>query len=133
MVTLCGTSPFPKSQKTEFFDKLSKKSDNLEQIVFGKATPVWRKPGFHGNIQILVDPEFSPIPWEILKTHQGYLFQDETFKRGIRIEQTEKEILKKSNTALIICNPVKSNLQDTVKEECAILFPILEKNFPYEF
>lgn len=117
-------------KKTEFFDKLSKKSDNLEQIVFGKATPVWRKPGFHGNIQILVDPEFSPIPWEILKTHQRYLFQDETFKRGIRIEQTEKEILKKSNTALIICNPVKSNLQNTVKEECAILFPILEKKFP---
>ncbi|TGM03887.1 CHAT domain-containing protein [Leptospira jelokensis] len=117
-------------KRTEFFDKLSKKSDNLEQIVFGKTTPVWRTPGFVGNIQILVDPEFSPIPWEILKTHQGYLFQNEKFKRGIRIEHKEKEISKKSNIALIICNPVKSILLDTVKEECATLYPILEKKFP---
>ncbi|TGL46789.1 CHAT domain-containing protein [Leptospira kemamanensis] len=117
-------------KKEEFWEKLDKKSDNLEQIVFGKTTPIWRTPGFVGKIQILVDPEFSPIPWEVLKTKQGYLFQDPNFKRGIRIQTNEKEMIKKSNVALIICNPVKSNLEHTVNEECATLYPILEKKLP---
>ncbi|XDD45153.1 CHAT domain-containing protein [Leptospira sp. WS39.C2] len=117
-------------KKEEFFAKLGKKSDSLEQIVFGTTIPFWRTPGFSGTIELLVDPEFSPIPWEILRTTNGYLFQDRNFKRGIRIQNQQKEITKKNNAALIICNPVKSNLENTVNEECATLYPLLEKKLP---
>ncbi|TGK48681.1 CHAT domain-containing protein [Leptospira bouyouniensis] len=117
-------------KKEEFLDKLGKKSDSLEQIVFGETVPFWRLPGFRGNIELLVDPEFSPIPWEILRTTTGYLFQDKHFKRGIRIQKNQKEISKKTNAALIICNPVKTNLENTVNEECAALYPLLEKKLP---
>lgn len=117
-------------KKEEFLDKLGKKSDSLEQIVFGDTIPIWRTPGFQGKIELLVDPEFSPIPWEILRTTNGYLFQDRNFKRGIRIQKNEKQISKKTNAALIICNPVKPNLENTVNEECAILYPLLEEKLP---
>ncbi|MCW7493079.1 CHAT domain-containing protein [Leptospira sp. 2 VSF19] len=116
-----------KPNKEEFLEKLGKKSDNLEQIVFGKALPFWRKPGFTNSIQLLIDPEFSPIPWEILRTHKGFLFQDIEYSRGIRIETIQKDHKQKTNTAILICNPVKPNLIATVKEECANLFPIFEK------
>ncbi|TGM44615.1 CHAT domain-containing protein [Leptospira biflexa] len=117
-------------KKEEFLDKLGKKSDSLEQIVFGNTTPFWRMPGFSGKIEFLVDPEFSPIPWEILRTNNGYLFQNSNFKRGIRIQKNQKEVTKKTNSALIICNPVKPNLENTVNEECATLYPLLEKKLP---
>ncbi|TGK79347.1 CHAT domain-containing protein [Leptospira bourretii] len=111
----------------EFLEKLGKKSDSLEQIVFGKTLPFWRYPGFPDSIQLLIDPEFSPIPWEILRTHKGFLFQDKDYRRGIRIDTIQKENKQKTNSVLLVCNPVKPNLIATVKEECAILFPILEK------
>lgn len=113
--------------KEEFLEKLGKKSDTLEQIVFGKTLPFWRKPGFQGSIQLLIDPEFSPIPWEILRTHKGFLFQDSEYRRGIRIDTVQKENVMIENSILLICNPVKPNLVATVNEECNILFPILEK------
>ncbi|MBM9547726.1 CHAT domain-containing protein [Leptospira sp. 201903074] len=113
--------------KEEFLEKLGKKSDNLEQIVFGKTLPFWRKSGFQGSIQLLIDPEFSPIPWEILRTHRGFLFQDKEYRRGIRIDTIQKETTKKVDSILLVCNPVKPNLVATVKEECSILFPIFEK------
>ncbi|PJZ86381.1 CHAT domain-containing protein [Leptospira harrisiae] len=113
--------------KDEFLDKLGKKSDSLEQIVFGKILPFWRHPGFPDSIQLLIDPEFSPIPWEILRTHKGFLFQDKDYRRGIRIDTIQKEYKQKTNSILLVCNPVKSNLISTVKEECMALFPILEK------
>lgn len=113
--------------KEEFLEKLGKKSDTLEQIVFGKTLPFWRKPGFQGSIQLLIDPEFSPIPWEILRTHKGFLFQDSEYRRGIRIDTIQKENVTIENSILLVCNPVKPNLVATVNEECNILFPILEK------
>lgn len=111
----------------EFLEKLGKKSDNLEQIVFGQTLPFWRKPGFTDSIHLLIDPELSSVPWEILRTHKGFLFQDIDYHRGIRIETILKEHKQKSNTVLIVCNPVKPNLISTVKEECTSLYPILEK------
>ncbi|EMY60955.1 CHAT domain-containing protein [Leptospira terpstrae] len=113
--------------KEEFLEKLGKKSDSLEQIVFGKTLPFWRKSGFQESIQLLIDPEFSPIPWEILRTHKGFLFQDKEYRRGIRIDTIQKENTPKENSILLICNPVKPNLVATVKEECSILYPIFEK------
>ncbi|EOQ97851.1 CHAT domain protein [Leptospira wolbachii serovar Codice str. CDC] len=113
--------------KEEFLAKLGKKSDSLEQIVFGKSLPFWRNPGFRGSIQILIDPEFSPIPWEILRTHKGFLFQDKDYRRGIRIETNQKENGQKAEGILLVCNPVNQNLITTVNEECKILYPILEK------
>ncbi|MCW7471939.1 CHAT domain-containing protein [Leptospira levettii] len=117
-------------KKEEFLDKLGKKSDSLEQIVFGESLPFWRTPGFRGTIELLVDPEFSPIPWEILRSSNGFLFQDKNFKRGIRIQKNQREISKKSNVALIICNPVIPSLENTVNEECVSLYPIIEKKLP---
>ncbi|MCG6153054.1 CHAT domain-containing protein [Leptospira bandrabouensis] len=116
-----------KPNQEEFLEKLGKKSDNLEQIVFGKTLPFWRKPGFLDSIQLLIDPEFSPIPWEILRTHKGFLFQDLEYSRGIRIDTIQKDHKQKTNTALLVCNPVKPNLVATVKAECNTLFPIFEK------
>lgn len=113
--------------KEEFLEKLGKKSDTLEQIIFGKSLPIWRNPGFQGSIQLLIDPEFSPVPWEILRTHKGFLFQDREYRRGIRIDTIPKETHQKLDSILLVCNPVKPNLIATVKEECALLFPILEK------
>ncbi|TGK78550.1 CHAT domain-containing protein [Leptospira noumeaensis] len=112
--------------KEEFLEKLGKKADNLEQIVFGRTLPFWRNPKLTGSIQLLIDPEFSPIPWEILRTQKGFLFQDENYRRGIRIDTIQKENTNKNNSILLVCNPVKSNLIATVNEECSKLFPILE-------
>ncbi|MCW7471487.1 CHAT domain-containing protein [Leptospira kanakyensis] len=113
--------------KEEFLEKLGKKADSLEQIVFGKTLPFWRNPKNIGSIQLLIDPEFSPLPWEILRTQKGFLFQDENYRRGIRIDTIQKENTNKTNSVLLVCNPVKSNLVATVNEECSQLFPILEK------
>lgn len=113
--------------KEEFLDKLAKKSDSLEQIVFGKSLPFWRNPGFQGSIQLLIDPEFSPIPWEILRTDKGFLFQNKDYRRGIRIDTIQKENSQKADSILLVCNPVKPNLIATVNEECSILFPLFEK------
>ncbi|TGL45919.1 CHAT domain-containing protein [Leptospira perdikensis] len=116
--------------REEFLEKLGKKSDSLEQIVFGNSNPFWRSPGFRGSIQILVDPEFSSLPWEILRTHRGFLFQDSEFRRGIRITFIQKENLQRTNGILLVCNPVKTNLISSVTEECKSLYPILETKLP---
>ncbi|MDF3819227.1 CHAT domain-containing protein [Leptospira sp. 96542] len=116
--------------KSEFYEKLSKKSETLEQIIFGNAEPFWRLPGFPKTIQISHDPEFSAVPWEILKTADGFLFENIEFSRVLRIDtKPYKQSISKQNF-LIVANPQLEHLANSVYEECATLTDLIQNKFP---
>ncbi|BDA79321.1 hypothetical protein LPTSP3_g22510 [Leptospira kobayashii] len=105
--------------KKELREKISKKANALEQIVFGKKTPPWKEIHFSEEILIQTDPEFTFFPWEILTTHKGFFYEWPVY-RGIRSEVFHFEP-KSKNGFLLIENPIREDLIPSVKKEGSVI------------
>jgi hypothetical protein len=102
--------------KSEFREKLLKKSISLEQIVFGNRSLPWKNPKFKEEIFLQTDPEFTAFPWEILTTSKGFFFEKHDFYRGIRAVGHIRDQVEASNF-LLIENPVLEDLKESVNKE----------------
>ncbi|MCZ8154613.1 MAG: CHAT domain-containing protein [Leptospira sp.] len=111
--------------KQEFRDKLQKKSQSLEQIIFGNRSLPWKNSNFKSEIFLQTDPEFTSFPWEIFTTNEIFFFEYKLFYRGIRSTSRVSEI-SKGNAFLLIENPVLKELETSVKREGKLISEIFE-------
>ncbi|MDZ4727449.1 MAG: CHAT domain-containing protein [Leptospira sp.] len=116
--------------KDELNQKLFKKSQSLEQIVFGNKELPWKTKQFKSEIFLQTDPEFTSYPWEILRTDKDFFFERPNFYRGIRSNRRfEGSALGK--TFLLIQNPVLKELEQSVKKESSQISTLFEDDKSY--
>jgi hypothetical protein len=120
---LLNTNP----SRIEFREKLLKKSQSLEQMIFGSTILPWKSPKFKSDIFFQTDLEFTSYAWEILTTNDQFFFEKKNFYRGIR---TIGQVVEKSKgtTFLLIENPVLANLEESVKMEGRSIARLFEDN-----
>ncbi|GBF48727.1 CHAT domain protein [Leptospira ryugenii] len=121
-----------KPKREEWFNLLQKKSDTLEQILFGKKIPPWKSKNFREPIFLQSDPEFFSIPFEILKTKKAYFYEYPFFYRGIR-GQAIGHSQAKPKKFLCLENPVLPNLEESVKQEAKSLSLLFEDDTRFQY